>query len=119
MLEMMKTEPSIHKLAPVEVAKILRRVGDGEIIPKLVGDSWDTVYCGDVEYLVDGWKITIFNDCNSWDYIDSAESPDGRRGEFEDWVHDPESDGPEWHQPDALLDGDCYERMVKAFTSVI
>lgn len=31
---------------------------------------------------VDGWVITLFNDCGTLDYCDSCYSPDGREYEF-------------------------------------
>ena len=31
---------------------------------------------------VDGWVITLFNDCGALDYYDSCNSPDGRTYEF-------------------------------------
>ena len=34
------------------------------------------------------WKIEVFNDCDSFDYINSVEAPDGRRAVFEDWWGD-------------------------------
>jgi hypothetical protein len=36
------------------------------------------VFAGDVEYLCStGHRLRIFNDCNSWDYVDSVYTPDG------------------------------------------
>ncbi|WP_456239013.1 DUF7693 family protein [Pseudomonas arsenicoxydans] len=34
---------------------------------------------------VDGWLLTLFNDCDSLDYCDDCVAPDGRVGTFEDW----------------------------------
>ena len=36
------------------------------------------VLAGNVEYTAPGgWKIVVFNDCQSWDYIDSITDPSG------------------------------------------
>lgn len=46
------------------------------------------VYAGNIEYVTDdGWKITVFNDCNEWDYVDSVQSPLGDT--FECFPDDP------------------------------
>ena len=78
-----------------------------------------SVFCGNVEYVVDGWIVVVFIDCNDWDYVDSVVAPDGRKGEFEDWFGDKDKDGNcECRQPDDLLnaeDSACYLRMVDAF----
>ena len=52
-------------------------------------DEPQSVYAGNVRYSADnGWRITIFNDANEWDYIDLIETNDGR-----------------------LIDYDCIEQM--------
>lgn len=28
--------------------------------------------------LSNGWILTVFNDCRAWDYLEEAETPDGR-----------------------------------------
>lgn len=48
---------------------------------------WTHVYAGNVEYLVtaqDGqvWKVDVFNDCDSWDYLDRVVAPDGSAWEY-------------------------------------
>ncbi len=38
-----------------------------------------SVYCGTCRYkTADGWVIDVFNDCDSFDYIEQVEAPDGR-----------------------------------------
>jgi hypothetical protein len=32
---------------------------------------------------IEGWRITIFNDCDELDYCEACVSPDGRRWSFE------------------------------------
>src|SRR3972149_8251374 len=49
--------------------------GNGKVIPEIT--SPQEAYSGNIEYLAsNGWKVTIFNDCNEWDYIDSIEIGD-------------------------------------------
>lgn len=71
-----------------EVAQLLTDIVNGKAIPRLRDEdrSWDMVYAGEVEFDVDGWKLVVFNDCDSIDYVDSATSPDGRFGVFESWT---------------------------------
>lgn len=109
-------------LTALEAAGILYAVGMGFVKPKLIGDqNWRDTYAGDVEYEVAGWKITIFNDCDSWDYISRVEAPDGRWGEYAEWmplsgVYGIEYDLP--HEPDAivgLMNQACHDNMQRVF----
>lgn len=62
--------------------------------------DWDGVYAGNVVYETEtGWRIEVFNDCDSFDYVDSAVTPDGTAIEFEDFSmdYDREEPGPK-HQ---------------------
>lgn len=104
------------RVSNAEVLDLLRAVGKGECIPHLKDPAltWKAVYAGEVAYAVGGWQVSVFNDCDSWDYIDSVEAPDGRTGEYEDWY----DEGGESPQPDDLLyaeDAACYQRMQRAF----
>lgn len=109
------------KIESKEVTEILRKVGNGELIPTLENPAhnWQDIYAGEVVFNVGDWKIGVFNDCNEFDYIDFAVSPDGRRSGFEDWIENDENgENTIWNQPDDNLfgqDRDCYNRMVIAF----
>lgn len=49
------------------------------------------IYAGNVSYRAsNGWQITIFNDCNEWDYVDQVVAADGRSLDF----HEIENDMP-------------------------
>jgi len=37
---------------------------------------------------IDGWQLTLFNDCDTLDYCEYCRSPDGRVGTLELWQHD-------------------------------
>ena len=65
------------------IKQFLRQVEEGEIRLNPIIDPQD-IYAGDVIYATDvGWEITIFNDCNDWDYIDSIRLPSGKRYDFD------------------------------------
>lgn len=59
---------------PDRLPDLLRGMDDGSI-PFTVNERWDDVYAGNVRcYLPDtNTTITIFNDCDSVDYIDSVQ----------------------------------------------
>ncbi|WP_411960662.1 hypothetical protein ACK3BE_09535 [Pseudomonas mandelii] len=49
---------------------------------RITSAKWNEIYCGLMTVDVDGWVITLFNDCGTLDYCDSCYSPDGREYEF-------------------------------------
>lgn len=56
----------------------LHAIESGTVTVTLAEDP-ASQYCGNVEYQTsNGWTLVVFNDCDSWDYLDSAVSPDGR-----------------------------------------
>lgn len=57
--------------------EILRKVIRGELSIHPVNRTWDDAFAGDCTFEVGGWKFTFFNDCDSMDYTDSYERPDG------------------------------------------
>jgi len=70
-----------------EVAALLRRVirGEANMVSLVDGLAWHEAYSGNYDFEVDGWKLTFFNDCGELDYVDRAESPDGRAEDLESW----------------------------------
>jgi probable phosphoglycerate mutase len=45
-----------------------------------VGDeSWDGIYACHFHVCVDGWEVSIYNDCNELDYCEERVNSDGRR----------------------------------------
>ena len=69
-----------------EVVALLKLILDCPSALKLVDRSWDDVFAGEVEFRFDEWEITLFNDCDGLDYVDAVKAPDGRIGDFDDWV---------------------------------
>lgn len=66
------------------------------------------VFAGNVTYTTgDGWTIVVFNDCNSWDYVEAMRAPDGRRRAFTgrdppfDWRPDARAIVERWGWPAA------------------
>jgi hypothetical protein len=43
-----------------------------------------------VELVADGWKMVVFTDQTRSRHLDSITSPDGRRGDFDNWQSDVE-----------------------------
>lgn len=71
-----------------EALALLEAIGRGEITI-LPLDNWHDIYAGNVRYRTsNGWEITVFNDCDSWDYLDSLTAPDGRHVEYQDLCDD-------------------------------
>ena len=70
-----------------EVATLLRDVLDAKVEVHLAtpGQTWRAVYCGVVEFRIGGWQVGLFNDCDSLDYCEYAQAPDGRKGTFSAW----------------------------------
>jgi hypothetical protein len=46
------------------------------------------IYHGLMPLEIDGWLLTIFNDCDTLDYCEYCRSPDGRVGTLELWQRD-------------------------------
>lgn len=87
-----------------EVTELFRAVIRGESSIKLLGNkTWEGAFAANLDLDIDGNIITVFNDCNSFDYIDSVKMSDGRRAEFEDWK---DSDTGFIVDPSSLLMGD-------------
>lgn len=95
----------------VEVADLLRKIAikQAKVFVKPGARTWNEQFAGDVRFIVDGWEIVIFNDCDDFDYVDSVISPDGRRGEFDDWYSDVE--------PSNLLTDEEFDSVCRVFSS--
>ncbi|WP_446532587.1 DUF7693 family protein [Pseudomonas canadensis] len=50
---------------------------------KVGHESWDEIYAGHFQINVDGWEISIYNDCDQLDYCEQGLSPEGRRWSFD------------------------------------
>jgi len=66
-----------------EISQILREAAAAtRLTRRITKVGWDEIYCGLMTVDVDGWVITLYNDCGSLDYCDSCYSPDGRKFDF-------------------------------------
>jgi hypothetical protein len=70
-----------------ELVELFRKAIRREVKIVALGASWKHVYAGDVRFRIGDYTVTIFNDCNELDYVDSAVAPDGREGDFDAWYN--------------------------------
>jgi hypothetical protein len=68
-----------------ELLEFLKAIEDGTIVLQPQECVPQDVYAGNVPYTAsNGWQITIFNDCNDWDYVERVIAPDGRSLSFDE-----------------------------------
>lgn len=78
------TEDSGAALTAREACHILREVTfERRVMTKAGDQSWDEIHAGLFVVIIDGWRITIYNDCNVLGYCEECVSPDGRRWSFD------------------------------------
>ena len=66
-----------------ELLQFLKAIEEGAIFLLPESNPQD-IYAGNVAYTAsNGWRITIFNDCNTWDYVDKVITADGRSVGFD------------------------------------
>lgn len=72
------------ELSAREVCQILREVTfQRRIMTKVSQTSRDEIYAGHFVVSVEGWRISIYNDCDTLDYCAECVSPEGRRWLFD------------------------------------
>jgi hypothetical protein len=72
-----------------EVYQILRDVAFGKrIMIRSTIQSWYEIYHGLMPIEIEGWRLTLFNDCDTLDYCEYCRSPNGRVGTLELWQRD-------------------------------
>lgn len=87
------------------VVKLLRDIEQGKVTLKIVGRTPEKVFAGNVEYRSsNGWKLLVFNDCNDWDYLDSATSPDDEELDFDEMSRELQG-----YRPDAQTTLNAYQ----------
>ena len=78
------SESSLISLTAREVCQVLREVTFGRRTMANVGpQTWDEVYACHFIVDVEGWRITLYNDCDELDYCEECTSPNGRRWCFD------------------------------------
>ena len=79
-----RTDDCGAALTAREVCHILREVTfERRVIAKAGDQSWDEIHAGLFVVIVDGWRITIYNDCDVLDYCEACVCPEGRRWSFD------------------------------------
>lgn len=74
----------VQALSVREAYQILKDVAVGfRVMAKCGLQSWDEVYACHFEVEVDGWRFSIYNDCDTLDHCQWCASPDGRRWDYE------------------------------------
>ena len=78
------TADAASALSAREVCQVLREVIFGRCAMTKVGQaSWDEIYAGHFLVDVDGWRLSIYNDCDRLNYCEECFSTDGRRWSFD------------------------------------
>lgn len=102
-----------------EVVERLRACISGELSLVFVGESWVQVYAGNVTIrLSTGDEITIFNDCDELDYVESCSFADGRVGDYDSWSEEGPADGDEPLNPAGRLTDDETHQLIALFSRV-
>ncbi|WP_320400813.1 hypothetical protein [Pseudomonas marginalis] len=77
-------ENTPSELSAREVCQVLREVTfERRTMTKVSQASWDEIYAGHFVVSVEGWRISIYNDCDTLDYCEECVSPEGRRWSFD------------------------------------
>ncbi|OXR28233.1 hypothetical protein PSUM_27330 [Pseudomonas umsongensis] len=86
---MARTQNVFNTTSPLtarEVCQVLTDVALGKrIMMRSSIQSWGEIYHGLMSVEIDGWLLTLFNDCDTLDYCEYCRSPDGRVGTLELW----------------------------------
>ena len=78
------SENTAAELSAREVCQLLREVTFERLVITKVGQlSWDEVYAGHFVVSIEGWHISIYNDCDTLDHSKECISLDGRRWSFD------------------------------------
>ena len=89
---MTRAQNDLNTTSPLtarEVCLVLTEVALGKrIMMRSTIQSWNEIYHGLMPVEIDGWRLTLFNDCDTLDYCEYCRSPDDRVGTLELWVRD-------------------------------
>lgn len=77
------SEGTAGVLSAREVCQLLREVTfERRTMTKVSQASWDEIYAGHFVVSIEGWRISIYNDCDTLDYCEECVTPEGRRWSF-------------------------------------
>ncbi|EJM56220.1 DUF7693 family protein [Pseudomonas sp. GM48] len=84
---MTRTQNDLNTTSPLtarDVYQVLKDVALGtRTMTRASNQSWNEIYNDHMPVEIDGWRLTLFNDCDSLDYCEECWSPDGRVGSLE------------------------------------
>ena len=59
-----------------EILEVMKTIDEDADGLRMTGSTWND--WGEIEFVTpSGWRVSVFNDCGSWDYIDSIHNPEG------------------------------------------
>ncbi|WP_426108790.1 DUF7693 family protein [Pseudomonas sp. TWR1-1-4] len=77
------SESTGGELSAREVCQVLREATfERRAMTKVSQTSWDQIHAGHFVVSIEGWRISIYNDCGTLDYCEECVSPEGRRWSF-------------------------------------
>jgi hypothetical protein len=99
-----------NNLSVREVYQILKDIALGTRVMTRVGrQSWDEVNASHFEVEVDGWRLSIYNDCDSLDYVETCIAPDSRQ-----WIFDSQRFGTDPVELMSTWEHETFERLLKS-----
>lgn len=89
---MTRTQNDLNITSPLTAREVYHVLTDAALGKRIMMrssiQSWNEIYHGLMPVEIDGWRLTLFNDCDTLDYCEYCRSPDGRVGTFELWQRD-------------------------------
>lgn len=89
---MTQAQNDLSKTSPLTAREVCQVLTDFALGKRLMMrssiQSWNEIYHGLMPVGIDGWVLTLFNDCDTLDYCEYCRSPDGRVGTLELWQRD-------------------------------
>lgn len=89
---MTRTQNDLNITSPLTAREVYQVLADVVLGKRLIMrssiQSWNEIYHGLIPVEIDGWQLTLFNDCDTLDYCEYGRSPDGRIGTLELWQRD-------------------------------
>ena len=77
-------DKAANELTARAVCEVLREVVLGRRhMTKVGAQTWNEVYACHFVVDVEGWRISIYNDCDELDYCEWCVSPEGQRWDFD------------------------------------
>lgn len=84
------SRPILNTTTPLTARKVYQVLKDVALgtraMTRACNQSWGEIYHGLMPVEIDGWHLTLFNDCDTLDYCEDCKAPDGRVGTLETWA---------------------------------